>query len=220
MKLADERFGIDLETGGFEPRKHAILGIGCWWGMRENGRPRLEVFRVLVQRQIGTIVETAAAEKNGWRGDEDWEDRGAVPLRVAIFQLLEWVGGLQRKLGGARLVPVAHNVFHDRQFLEHGLMHCGGGSHPLERWHEHVSKHWRCSMLTLGAAMDAGMVPDGSHSLDRLIDLMGGKRREGFHDPREDAAHAVQGYDWLLRRMQEFRGGQLPAENCEEGGVD
>src|SRR5687767_8304909 len=92
-------FGVDVETGGFEPGQHALLAIGCWWSA-DDKTPRS--LNIRVQRLEGMIVEPAAAAVNGWKDDEQWNDLGAVPLKVAVWELLEFTERLQLKTGAER----------------------------------------------------------------------------------------------------------------------
>ena len=207
MSAMDLRFGIDVETGGFQPGKHALLAIGCWWS---TGSGINKGLKVRVQRQHGTIVEPGARERNGWQSDKQWLDLGAVSLKVAVWQLLDYAERLQRMTRAAKLVPVAHHAGHDWPFIEHALLNCGGGTYPMDRWHDHVSHHWRCSMKLLSSMMDAGLIADGSAGLDRLIKLSCQLPRPAIHDPQDDARYAFNGYEWLIARMNECGARRIP----------
>lgn len=193
------RFGIDVETGGFDPVRHALLAIGCWWS---TGAGIDRGLRVRVQREPDMVVEPEAMRWNGWQSDEQWRGLGAVSLKVAVWQLLDYVESLQRVTRSEKLVAVAHSAGLDWSFIEHALLHCGGG-YPLERWEEHVGRHWRCSMRLLHGTMDAGIVAQGSAGLDRLIELSRQLPRPGVHDPQDDARYALNGYEWLLAEMND-----------------
>jgi DNA polymerase III epsilon subunit-like protein len=193
-------FGVDVETGGFEPEKHALLAIGCWWNSEGSATQSL---RVRVERQEGMTVEPAAAAVNGWKSDEQWRDLGAVGLKYALCQLFEFLETARRRSRAERLVPVAHKASHDWAFIKYALLNCRCGDYLLERWHDHVTHHWRCSLQAMLSAMDAGTVPHGSASLDRLIDLSGQPARSAIHDARDDARCALVGYEWLLAKMNE-----------------
>ena len=194
------RFGLDVETGGFEPGRHALLAIGCWWS---TGAGVDRGLKLRVQREAGAIVEPEAKQRNGWKSDEQWRDLGAVPLKVAVWKLIDYVESLQRLTKAEKLVAVAHNAPLDWSFIECALMHCGGGTYPLERWEDHVSRHWRCSMRVLHGAMDAGVVAPGSAGLDRLITLSRQIPRPAIHDPQDDARYALNGYEWLLTQIND-----------------
>jgi len=208
MKVMELRFGIDVETGGFQPDRNPLLAIGCWWS---TGSGIDRGLKVRVQRQPGTIVEPAAKDRNGWQSDKQWLDLGAVPLKVAVWQLLDYVERLQTMTRAAKLVPVAHNTGHDWPFIEHALRHCGGGTYPLERWHDHVSHGWRCSMKLLRSMMDAGLIAEGSAGLDRLITLSRQISRPAIHDPQDDARFAFNGYEWLICQMNQNGARRIPS---------
>jgi hypothetical protein len=49
--------------------------------------------------------------------------------------------------------------------------------------------------------VDAGLVAPGSGSLDRLIEVSRQLPRPGVHDPQDDARYALNGYEWLLTKL-------------------
>ena len=53
------------------------------------------------------------------------------------------------------------------------------------------------------SAMDAGAIPHGSASLDRLIGLSGQATRSAIHDAQDDARCSLVGYEWLLATMNQ-----------------
>jgi ribonuclease T len=191
-------FGVDVETGGFEAGRHALLSIGCWWNA-ESGRSRSMHLRV--HRQEGTIVDPAAGAVNGWKSDQQWADAGAVTLKVAVWQLLEFVTQLQTRIRSQRLIAVSHNAAFDKRFIEWALVNCGAGMYPFERWCDHVRHQWRCSMQAMFCAMDAGAIMPGSACVDRLAALSGQPQRSQVHDASNDARLALNGYEWLVERL-------------------
>jgi hypothetical protein len=218
--------GIDLESGGFEPGRHSILAIGAYW--RQTVSHNAVVFpehtlRLLVERESDTVVEPAAAAKNGWVSDEQWLALGAVPLRNALDMFIMWLTKIGEKLSALTFEPLAHNhASVDRPFLEYwtaryDLRDMLFGTHGL------LSHAWHDSMTTLRAAQVAGLVPAGGASLDAMLRAMGRVRRgvggtsniehstsnsEGgvvIHDAGEDARASFDGYHWLTELMK--RGG-------------
>ena len=57
-------------------------------------------------------------------------------------------------------------------------------------------------MAGLGLLMDAGLVPAGSASLDRLCELAGITGRPGAHDALWDAAACLEGYVWMMKTIE------------------
>lgn len=202
---------FDLESGGFEPGRHSILAIGAYW--RQTGpvyaltpAPAEHKLRLLVEREPDTLVEPAAAAKCGWESDEQWLALGAVPLRNALDILIMWLTKLSERLGAPTFEPLAHNhAGVDRPFLEYWsarydlrdmLFGSPGGL---------LSHAWHDSMLTLRAAHVAGLVPEGSATLDGLMQAMGMPPRSGPHDALDDAEACFAGYDWLTYLMARGR---------------
>jgi DNA polymerase III epsilon subunit-like protein len=147
---------------------------------------------------------------NGWKSDQQWADAGAVSLKVAVWQLLEFVTQLQTRVRSERLVAVSHNAAFDKRFIEWALVNCGAGMYPFERWCDHVRHQWRCSMQAMLCAMDAGIIWPGSACLDRLAALSGQLQRLPVHDAANDARLALNGYEWLLARFSEPAAQQFP----------
>jgi len=200
--------GVDLESGGFEPWRNPILAIGAYWRQTDphygtsTAAPE-HTLRLLVEREPDTIVEPEAAAKCGWWSDEQWLEKGAVPLRNALDIFVMWLTGLAEKLTlkVRSFEPLAHNhASVDRPFLEYW-----SGRYDLRDMlfgEEGMLSHaWHDSMTTLRAAQVAGLVPAGSATLDGLLQAMGRPPRPGAHDALEDARGAFDGYHWLTALM-------------------
>lgn len=207
---------IDLETGGFVPGRHGILAIGCYWRETEchpaGPAKREHALRLLVERAPGMVVEGAAAEKNGWRSDEQWLALGAIPLRDALQLTETWLTNLAMELGADRLEPLGHNhAGVDRPFLDYWTREQG-----LEEDFAGVLSHaWHDSALAMRAAQVAGLVPSaGGVSMDAMLQHMGRRREVGrgghvpgqvLHDAAEDAKACFDGYHWLTQLMRRGR---------------
>jgi len=187
--------GLDTETGGFYPSIHALLSIGasCSW----SGETFREYITVGGQFMAGgeglmKIVEPEAARINGYSWDE-WERRGAIPIEMAMRNLLAWIDA--RKKEAPRAKFVCHNLEFDRSHLREAERITG-----LEIPHRH---DWRCSQVKFGELMDKGVIPMGSAGLDRLGELSGfwtpGQRAE-VHEVVQDAEACLHGYQWLLEQ--------------------
>ena len=100
-------FGLDVETGGFEPGRHALLSVGCWWNSETEKR---RTFHVRVQRQDGLVVEPAATAVNGWKSDKQWADAGAVSDNppAVLDQILQGSGLLRIRQPGLETITVVN----------------------------------------------------------------------------------------------------------------
>lgn len=182
--------GMDTETGGREAAVHALLSVG----LALPGR----VETIYIRPAPGLEVEPEAALKNGYT-EELWEERVAMDEGAACVRVLEMMDGEWVRMGGRNwLEPVAHNAGFDRRFLGEAMRRHG----LQDEWDLMVSYRWRCSQATLQACMDAEVVPRGSASLDRLMDLCGIPPRDGVHEAGEDAVATLRGYEWLLEKMR------------------
>ena len=101
----NDLIAIDTETGGTNPRRHALLSIGA--ATLAGAR-----FHRYILPIAGAEIEPAAAAVNGYTR-EKWAARGAVGLSTAMLEFREWLK-VQKK-GGAR-VPLAHNASFDRMY--------------------------------------------------------------------------------------------------------
>lgn len=178
---------IDVETGGLDPQRHALLSIAVvpsW---------QYEPFHVCIQPGPGTRVDDEAAKVNGYT-PERWEQHNAVLESQALEMLVQWLkesGALQKKAGA-----VAHNAAFDRGFLDM--------AQNVHRRDLGINRRWRCSMVAMMAAQDAGLLPEGKCTLDALGEATGfwlKEPRAEAHDALQDARACLHGYTWLINAM-------------------
>jgi hypothetical protein len=196
--------GIDLETGGLVPGRHPILMIGCY-AVVSGGVRGLKIY-VKPGHGQPEEIDPAAVRKNGYSEDL-WRANKAVRLDTAMMEVMAFFSQLRCAAGGNRVRLVSHFAMGvDRPFIEWMVRH-----HGVENvWDELVNGKWRCSAGALQFLMDAGVVPEGSASLDRLLDLMGTRRAGAVHDAAEDARFAWCGYHWCV--------GVVGGQRTEDGG--
>ncbi len=177
---------IDTETGGLLPGQSALLSLSIvpsW-----DHAPLTLHFQPIGQ------LEDNACLVNGYT-PELWKVRGAVPLKhglIAVQQWLEASGSWEKKAH-----PLAHNAAFDAAFLN-AAERLTGISLSLPR-------RWRCSMVTLLAAQDAGHIDQrAAASLDSLGSLSGywaTHPRAPYHDATQDARCCLHGYQWLISQL-------------------
>lgn len=113
MKLAI----IDLETTGFDPRKHEIIEIGCVV-VDEMTLEVIDQFDMKIKPEYIEDADPGAFKVNGYN-EEEWKD--GITLHQAMMQLYE------------RLVPVpgekclfmSYNVTFDWGFFQQALYKTG-----------------------------------------------------------------------------------------------
>ena len=186
---------IDTETGGLDPARHALLSLAAVpsWDY--------EPFHVCIHPGAG-LIDAEAAKVNGYT-PELWEQRHAVPLKLALMAFQCWL----EQSGARRLkaVPLAHHAGFDRGFVEAAEQRTGC---DLE-----LERRWRCSMATLLALQDAGYFDARKFaSLNELGTISGfwdKEQRAGKHDALQDARCALHGYRFLLGLIAKKEGGEL-----------
>lgn len=208
---------VDTETGGAGERQcmsHALLSIGAFVEL-PDGQAR--TFHQLVWPRPDLIIEPEALAVNGYSRTK-WQDEKAEEERIAVIRFFAWLMETRSLLKVPKLTLVAHNVGHDRGFVEAAFERW----QLLEEFQSVVSRRWRCSCSLLGSLQDAWVVPGGmGASLDALNALRlggtldGAKAARGVHRADDDAKACWLGYRWLLGKLH--RGGAEGAENRGEG---
>ena len=175
----------DTETGGLYPSVHALLSIGacCSWSLeRFSGY-------ITPESQPGkVIIDLEAARVNGYT-PERWKLYGAMSYTAVFGGFIDWLRARKKERPGALLV--CHNLAFDMGFLREGERLTG---HELP----HRSQ-CACTQLELVRLMKAGLIAEGSASLDRLRVLSGWEgARNAEHDALDDALITEHGYQWLI----------------------
>jgi ribonuclease T len=108
---------VDLETGGFDPYRHAILEIAMVEVGFTNRRMILgERWEQAVAPYAGSEVDAASLKVTGI--DPDDPDRGAVDEAVALREMFGRIRRSMRANGCQRAILVAHNAAFDQQFMQ------------------------------------------------------------------------------------------------------
>lgn len=111
---------LDLETGGFDAEKHAILEVasvsvrfaGSTLTPDQKWRQAVDVFP-------GTLVDPASQKVTGI--DPTDPNRGAIPETDAFRALFQQVRQIMKREGCQRAILVAHNAAFDQQFINKAI---------------------------------------------------------------------------------------------------
>jgi len=108
---------VDVETGGFNPEKDALLEIAaCIVRMDDFGRLTVaETVAVNVEPFDGANIDPKSLEITGIRVDSPL--RKAVPEQEALRRIAQPVRKEVRDTGCQRAILVGHNSFFDLSFL-------------------------------------------------------------------------------------------------------
>lgn len=107
---------VDLETGGFDPRKHAILELAAVHLQFDQEQLVLgEQWQQAVEPYPGSVIEAAALKVTGI--DPNDPDRDALPERIALKELFAGIRQAVKRERCQRAILVAHNAAFDQQFL-------------------------------------------------------------------------------------------------------
>jgi ribonuclease T len=107
---------VDLETGGFDAHRHAILEMATVEVVFEGGRlvPG-ERWVQAVSPYPGSAMDPAALKVTGI--DPDDPDRGAVDEAAAFREMFRQIRRAMKREGCQRAILVAHNAAFDHQFM-------------------------------------------------------------------------------------------------------
>lgn len=108
---------VDVETGGFDPQKNALLEIAMVTTTLDGQgqlTPDKEIF-FAVKSAENLDVSPEALKFTGIDLDSD---RGAIDEEDAIEQCFEMIRNEQKKAGCKRSILVGHNAWFDLHFLQ------------------------------------------------------------------------------------------------------
>ena len=108
---------VDVETGGFDQNKDALLEIGALiMNMDEDGHIAIaDKYACHVEPFEGANMDPKSMEVNGI---DPWHPfRMAKPEDVAVRELFRWVGKAMKQAGCTRAIMVGHNTPMDLNFI-------------------------------------------------------------------------------------------------------
>ena len=108
---------VDIETGGFDPEKNAILEIAITLIEEENDKfyPG-ETFRYHINPFEGSIVEKESLDFTKIKLDHPL--RNAVDELEALNDLFKIINRTKKKYECSRAILVGHNAHFDKSFLD------------------------------------------------------------------------------------------------------
>ncbi len=115
---------IDVETGGFDPDKDALLEIAAVTiRMDDEGLiHRHETFAFEIEPFEGANIEKAALDFTGI--DLDDPERMAEPELMALTDMMQAVRRSVKQNGCTRAIVVGHNAHFDLNFLNAAIVRC------------------------------------------------------------------------------------------------
>jgi ribonuclease T len=122
---------VDVETGGFDWNKHALLEIAAVpLDVDDDGQLILGESAIAhVEPAPGTLIDPASLEVTGI--DIDHPFRFAKPEREALDHVFATVRNAVRKHGCQRAILVGHNAHFDLNFLNAAVARVGHKRNPF-----------------------------------------------------------------------------------------
>jgi DNA polymerase III epsilon subunit-like protein len=170
---------IDVETGGLDSSSCALLSIAAvLFDSQFRIEKKWHAFLLPFEQKL--ILPQAIAI-NGYT-PEGWKRKGAIPLRIGLSALRNWILCLP-----TTFIPIAHSASFDASFLAVAELDADIKLGLPERWlcSKQAFRDWRHTHSH-----------PGDNSLDSLCKLMCWPRNS-THDALEDAIICGKGYGWL-----------------------
>ncbi|MFP7722876.1 ribonuclease T [Lysobacter sp. A3-1-A15] len=122
---------VDVETGGFDWNRHALLEIACVpLELDESGRLVLgETACAHLDPAPGMEIDPKSLEITGIRLDHPF--RFSKPEREALDHVFAPVRAALKKHGCQRAILVGHNAHFDLNFLNAAVTRCGHKRNPF-----------------------------------------------------------------------------------------
>lgn len=189
---------IDTETGGTNPNTDALLSISAC----QFDDPKKQ-FTVFVAPDPELKIEPEAIAVNGYT-PELWLQRGAVPLREALYRFKSW-------LPFSGNTPLAHNASFDKDFIE--------AAERQAKFKTYLQYRWHCSMSTFMFCDKVFNLKAPNFRLETLAQMSGhwaADFQRGAHQSADDVVACAVGYRWLMDQgnMLERRLQAALAENA------
>ena len=122
---------VDVETGGFDWNRHALLEIACVPLDLDDAGPLVlgETACAHLDPAPGTEIDPKSLEVTGIRLDHPF--RFAKPERAALEHVFAPVRAAVKKHGCQRAILVGHNAHFDLNFLNAAVTRCGHKRNPF-----------------------------------------------------------------------------------------
>jgi len=179
---------IDLETGGLDPRAHALLSLGAVaFEVDAQGAWVLDEFAVSVEpnKNMGVCEGALAVQGISWA---NLEHSSRVEECEALIRFGQWVADFS----GFPLF--AHNAPFDRDFFTAAVNRSAPGNEILRPLCGHRA-NWCCTLAWANLLVALGKMdrPEKGFSLESLAAHLDVQGRSGArHDALEDAKIGVR----------------------------
>lgn len=122
---------VDVETGGFDPGRHALLEIAvCPIRMDAEGWVHPDpIVSTQVEAYEDAEIDPRSLEVTGIVPDSPL--RGALPERAALNHVFAPVRKAMKDTGCQRAILVGHNAAFDLSFLNAAVKRCGHKRNPF-----------------------------------------------------------------------------------------
>lgn len=191
---------IDMETGGLDPERHALLGVGARKISVVDGQwvPDAKGFEVFLAPGADLEIDAAAMKVNGWPGS-DWQAGQWVSEDVAAHWLAGWlvIQGVKGPVGGWVLGGFCCNF--DAGFLSAWNKRAGGVI-PLPRRGGLDLQFLVKSQMVAASAMGVQVPESVPADVASMWLAMPAEARP--HMPGNGAAWAAEGICRMLNAMQ------------------
>lgn len=178
---------VDVETGGLDAGKHALLSVACVDSL--DG----EAFTALIRPHPDWIVEPAALAVNGF--DLEWLQKAGRPEQDVMGELCLWLGARRDAvLSGC-------NVGFDRDFITAGFRRHGV---PWPMSHRLLDVRGVAWLAWEAGALDLAIGKTGQPrlDLDSIAKACGYSRTKKTHDALEDALMTLACFERLTRCVE------------------
>lgn len=194
---------VDVETGGFDPERDALLEIAAvLLEQRADGLlQRAQTISTHVQPFPGANIEPRALEVNGI--DPDHPFRAALPERAALDLVFKPIRKAMKSEGCQRAVLVGHNAAFDLAFLNAAVRRTGHKRCPFHPFST-------LDTVTLSA------LAFGQTVLARAAQAAGLPWDHGSaHSAVYDAERTADVFCWVFNRWQAVLGVPAQARNAD-----
>lgn len=175
---------LDCETGGFVAAKHALLSLAMV-ELDQYMMPTDRRLSLYILPEPGMTVEDDAARVNGYT-PEKWEERGAVPLKIAMGKAAAWLPQDSHAL--------AFNAQFDKRFVNI--------AEAMSGIQNRLGREWVCAYEKAKALTPVLGISVPNHKLGTLATLAGYQwGPDGAHTAIEDALACAKVYKWLISKQ-------------------
>jgi DNA polymerase III epsilon subunit-like protein len=194
--MACKYIAYDLETGGFDCEKDAIL-TGYFAALNDKLELIDDLSLTIKPEEPYVNVSDGALKVNGINMSEHLSSPELVTYAEARAKLL----GFIEKHSDKKSKPknLGQNIQFDKNFIFKQLV-------PQGEWEKHVHYHTIDTLIVTLFLKDAGILPQEVGSLESLVRHFGLSRGQ-FHNAKGDVLMTVEVYKKTLSMLESFGSG-------------